>query len=181
MSAAAAGLIVAGLVLIILERKKYKCAIAVLPITLVAACLLWVSEELGLYSGLNLLGYILGAVAAGLCVAVSVLTFFWLRIKGEPVVKKKKVKMEPDWTRDYDYNINLARATESLAHLKELYEKGYLTEKEYRDERMYALYTYRIGKMARFSNTFRGYEARRWYGKDLPKELFTRDDVHDEK
>lgn len=155
--------LVAALVMGLIQRKHPKLGFGTMGAAISAGPLL--ISTIGAIYWWRAEDYAYIAVAAGvLAITAGVIALVHALLKGgkQPRVY---VNGEPDWIRNKNYHANIAHAREAFEDLKVFYEKGLLTKEEYREERIYVMYSYEIGKDARLSDTFREYEAKRWKAK----------------
>lgn len=174
MPACGALLILTVLIILIRERKDQKKSLPMAILSGVAAGMLIASicltsqlihrgDRKRLSSSLFWSGYTYAVIAGGFCLLVSILFIVHLCIKP----KKMKGEIEPNWPRDPAYHEKLAHANEALDSLHSLQARGLLSEEEYRDEVIYTLYNYRVGKEARFALNFHSYQEKRWILQSL--------------
>lgn len=138
-------LLFAALVITFFEEKHPKLFIASLVLPMAAAGVIFpsflVTNLKNAPNALPLVGYWL-AVSAGIlglvaCVISAVLLF------------KNRKSFFASAKQDPSYVLRLTEAAEALTAIRDLYERGILTDKEYEEEKAFVMHLYGIGKLAR--------------------------------
>ena len=80
-----------------------------------------------------------GIFALASCVLTAILLYKNRKKKGEGATVK----------REANYVLRLKEASEALTAIRDLYDRGILTDKEYEEEKAFVMHLYGIGKLAR--------------------------------
>ena len=102
-----------------------------------------VSDLKSASNALPLVGYWLAACAGILGLLSSVIAAVLLFKNGK---ERKEAAGE---SKQEDYVFRLTEAAEALTAIRDLYERGILTDREYEEEKAFVMHLYGIGKLAR--------------------------------
>ena len=140
-------LLLAALCLTFFEETRPKLAVATLILPILAGGVIFPSCEVErLYdttTALPRIGYWMAVCGGILGLCSSVITAVFL------FKNKNHRKEEASESKQTDYVTRLKEAAEALTAIRDLFDRGILTDKEYEEEKAFVMHLYGIGKVAR--------------------------------